>query len=268
MHADIFAAIAGIALVDIVLSGDNALVIGAAAGKLPRTQRLIAIIWGGLGAVILRILLAIAATELLRVPLLQAAGGVVLFFVAIRLLLPEREQQQRKASDRLWPAIVTILLADVTMSLDNVIAVGALAAGHIELLIGGIMLSMLLLFIASTVIARLMDYFSWLLDVAALVLGWTAANLILEDPIVGARLNPIPRSDSVLHVGFVGLIILIDLFLRAFRAQRARAISQERAGEAITDASSQPDEAGASGASGTARSSDSEADTPPTHTAR
>lgn len=221
MQLGILAAMGGIALVDIVLSGDNALVIGAAAGKLPRSQRRLAIIWGGVGAVVMRLILAIAATELLGVPLLQAVGGVVLFGIAVRLLLPERENKRHhKTADRLSQAILTILVADATMSLDNVIAVGGLAAGNVPILVGGILFSMLLLFIASTIIARLMDYFTWLLDLASVVLAWTAATLVLGDPIVSAGLRTQDRLQLALHFYVVAAVVLIDLFLRAFRAHQ------------------------------------------------
>lgn len=225
MNLSFVAAAGGIALVDMVLSGDNALVIGAAAGKLPRSRRMLAVVWGGIGAIVLRIVLAILATELLTVRYLQAFGGVVLFIIAIRILLPEREGgRQKHASDRLLPAITTILVADVTMSLDNVLAVGALAAGNIPLLVAGLLFSMALLFVASTIIARLMDYFTWLLDAAAIVLAWTAANLVLEDQSVSSllRISESARLTLAVHFGFVALILVADLFIRAFAAHRAR----------------------------------------------
>src|SRR5262245_11025743 len=105
-----FAAAGTIILVDIVLSGDNALVIGAVASKLPRTQRLMAIIYGGLGAILLRLLLAIVATELLQVPLLRLIGGLLLLWITIRLLMPDDEPggTQRQASERFLPAMLTI----------------------------------------------------------------------------------------------------------------------------------------------------------------
>lgn len=223
MDLHIVAAAAGIALVDIVLSGDNALVIGAAAGKLPRAQRLLAIAWGGVGAVVLRLLLAILATELLRVPYLQAVGGVALFVIAIRLLVPEHASERpRRASERLLPAVLTILLADVTMSIDNVLAVGALAAGNIPLLLVGLVFSMALLFIASSLIARLMDYFTWLLDLASVVLAWTAANLILQDPVVARHMSISSSAATALHLGSVALILVVDLFIRAWRTHQQR----------------------------------------------
>jgi YjbE family integral membrane protein len=236
MQVGLLAAIGGIALVDIVLSGDNALVIGAAAGKLPRSQRMVAVLWGGLAAIVLRLVMAIAATKLLQVPLLQAIGGVVLFGIAVKLLLPEREAQPgHKTADRLGSAIITILLADVTMSLDNVIAVAGLAAGNVPVLAGGVLLSMILLFVASTIIARLMDYFAWLLDLAAVVLAWTAATLVLGDPLVsgGLGLRGQDRVQTALHFFVVALILLIDLFLRAVRTRMAvrRAVEAETAGD-------------------------------------
>lgn len=226
VNLSVLAVVGSIALVDIVLSGDNALVIGAAASKLPRGQRLVAIIWGGLGAIVLRLILAIVATELLTIEYLQAAGGVILFFIAIRLLFPENESRRsRPTADRFLHAIATIMLADMTMSLDNVLAVGALAAGNIPLLVAGLILSMLLLFVASTLIARLMERLTWLLDVAAVVLGWTAANLMLADPAVSALLGIEGQTNLTLaiHFAFVALVLVIDLCLRAFLAHRTAA---------------------------------------------
>jgi len=236
MDYQVLAAAVGIALVDIVLSGDNALVIGAAAGRLPRGQRLFAIIWGGVAALVLRLLFAIAATELLQVPYLRFIGGLMLFLISIRLLLPESEDPRaRQTRDRLLPAILTILVADATMSLDNVLAVGALAAGNITLLLLGLTFSMALLFIASTIVARLIEYFSWLIDVAAIVLAWTAASLVLGDTGVMGRVNLEDQQQTALRFGFVALIIFIDLLLRAVRTRRQRvhsAIMDESRGDA------------------------------------
>jgi YjbE family integral membrane protein len=226
MNYQVLLAAGGIALVNIVLSGDNALVIGAAASRLPRSQRLLAIIWGGVIAVVLRLVLSVVATELLQIPLLQVLGGVVIFILAIRLLLPEREvTQARKAHERLLPAILTILAADVTMSLDNVLAVGALAAGNVQLLIIGLIFSMLILFAASAFIARLMERLSWLIDAAAIILAWTAATLILEDPKTGRIIHLSSAQQQVVHLALVALIIVIDLFIRAVATHSRRPIT-------------------------------------------
>ncbi len=170
----------------------------------------------------------------MQVGLLAAIGGVVLFGIAVKLLLPEREAQPgHKTADRLGSAIITILLADVTMSLDNVIAVAGLAAGNVPVLAGGVVLSMILLFVASTIIARLMDYFSWLLDLAAVVLAWTAATLVLGDPFVSGGLRGQDRAQTALHFFVVALILLVDLLLRAVRTRMAvrRAVAAAIAGD-------------------------------------
>jgi YjbE family integral membrane protein len=243
MHPGVFVAILGIALLDMVLSGDNALIIGAAAAKLPYRQRRWAIIWGGAGAVVVRLLLATGAVELLTVPLLRAVGALVIFVIAIRLLLPEHEQSRGRGSpERLWAAIITITAADVTMSLDNVIAVAAIANGNIVVLGIGIAFSMVLLFIASAIIARLMNRFSWLMDLAAVVLAWTAVNLVFHDPIVSQWLPQQGNAELVSQLGLVAVVLVVDLFARAFRARhaaevgRAQALEQTLAGDAVESA--------------------------------
>lgn len=181
---------AAIVLIDLVLSGDNALVIGAAAARLPVSQQRRAIIWGGVFALVLRFAMAVAATELLRIPLLSAIGGVIVLAIAVRLALPDNADgpETRRVSARIGGAVLTIVIADVTMSLDNVLAIGALAAGNVLLLAIGLVLSMSLLFVASAVVAVLIRRLWWLLDLAVLVLGWTAAHLIVGDAPVMAWL--------------------------------------------------------------------------------
>ena len=214
--------VGGIILVDIALSGDNALVIGAAASHLPRRQRGIALLWGGLGAVLLRIALTSVATELLLVPLLQSLGAAVILFIAIRMLLPEQadEEAASRASDRLLPAILSILVADVSMSVDNVLAVGALAHGNLPLLVFGLVVSMALLLLASALIARLIARFWWLMDLAALTLGYLAAQLVVEDPIVSRFFALTGWRATALTVA---VIMFVGLVAVAFRLAQRRA---------------------------------------------
>src|SRR5579859_2812749 len=212
----------GIILVDLVLSGDNALVIGAAAAGLRKQQRWWAILLGGGGAVILRIVFTILATFLLRMPLLQAIGAAILLYIAVRLLIDrsreqaytmsasQQEDQPRKG---FMAALLTILVADVTMSLDNVLAVGALASGHLTLLIIGLVLSIGLLLVGSALVASLIELLPWLLDVASLVLAWTAAHMLLED----LRLKPIFDNHGWTQIAIpafcLAIIILADIYL-------------------------------------------------------
>ncbi|HEY7020030.1 MAG TPA: YjbE family putative metal transport protein [Ktedonobacterales bacterium] len=214
-----FASAAGILLIDLVLSGDNALVIGATASRLPRSRRMLAIVLGGVGAVLFRLILASVATTLLQISLLRAIGGVILLFIAIRLLIGESDDQRARfqAHDRLLPAVLTILLADATMSLDNVLAVGALAHGDIWLLVAGLLLSMLLLFIASALIAQIVERFTWLIDLAAVVLAWTAAGLFLDDALVKSRFPALEPWGLFVRLGAIAFVLVIDLVLRRAR---------------------------------------------------
>ncbi len=234
---EILAAIGGIILVDLALSGDNALVIGAAAAHLPRSQRRMAIFIGGAGAIALRIVFAIAATLLLQLPLLQALGGLVLIWIAVRLLSDREEDEslaegessgddsatEKQKRRGFGGALGTILVADVTMSLDNVLAVGALAAGHLPLLAIGLVLSMGLVLVGSSIVASLIERLPWLLDVAALVLGWTAANMVANDLRLKPLLAPMPWATVAIHVIGVLSVLVADLWLRRRDAQRRQA---------------------------------------------
>ena len=198
-------AIAGIVLVDLVLSGDNALIIGVVAAELPRKQRWMAIVVGGAGAILLRIGFAILATLLLQVPLLQAIGGVILIVIALRLLLSrnqsEASQDGRMVQKSFMMAVLTILAADAMMSLDNVLAVGALADGNILILASGLLLSIALVLAGSSLISRLMRRLPWLLDIASLILAWTAANMILSDLRLGPVLDTVAWTDDRYSAG-------------------------------------------------------------------
>lgn len=229
-------AIAGIVLVDLTLSGDNALVIGAAASGLPAKQRRLAILLGGGGAIVLRILFAALATLLLRLPLLQAAGGLLLLVIAARLLAgrgahaPTSEDAAPSAAQRgLVAALVTITLADVTMSLDNILAIGALAAGHIPLLVVGLLLSIALVLAGSAIVAALIRRLPWLLDLAALVLGWTAAGMLLEDAQVGPLLHALPAGQVLVYAIALTVVLAADVALR-LRVRRARAPERRETG--------------------------------------
>lgn len=236
---ELLGAVGGIVLVDLALSGDNALVIGAAAAGLPRAQRTRAIFLGGMGAVVLRIVFAVAATLLLKLPLLQAVGGLALLYIAARLLLERRGRHEEQVDERaeLLPhrdgeskstlprgfsaALLTILVADVTMSLDNVLAIGALAHGNIPVLSLGLLVSVALVLAGSALVAGLIQRLPWLLDVAALVLGWTAAGMILHDLRLGPMLHDaLPHIEILIYALGVGVVLTLDILLRA-RAPRA-----------------------------------------------
>lgn len=244
---ELLAAIGSIILVDLALSGDNALVIGAAASGLPRRQRWYAIVFGGGGAIVLRIIFAVIATLLLRLPLLQAIGGLLLLVIAVRLLMDRGKMHSKEtaaskegtnkklsspaqtlARQGFWAALLTILVADVTMSLDNVLAVGALAAGNLLLLAAGLLLSMLILLLGSALVAELIGRLPWLLDVAALVLGWTAANMILDDIRLGPVLEHLPWTQIAIPIATIAIVVVADILLRLYESRRVQGKEQVR----------------------------------------
>lgn len=219
-----------IILVDLALSGDNALVIGAAAAGLSRRRRLMAILTGGGSAIVLRIIFAAAATLLLQLPLLEAIGGFVLLIIAARLLMGREEEKTSNAAEAeggaapkepsFTQALLTILVADVTMSLDNILAVGGLAHGNIELLAIGLLISIALLMVGSAIVAELIGRIPVLLDLAALVLGWTAGSMIAHDHIVGPYLSGVPYASYVIPASGVALVLVVDIILRVRAAGR------------------------------------------------
>jgi YjbE family integral membrane protein len=184
MEADFIAKIASIVLIDLVLSGDNAVVIGMAARRLPPDARKRAILFGGLGAVVLRVTFTIMAALLLDIPLLRAIGGGLLLWIAYKLVRPHEETHNVSEADSLAAAVKTIILADFVMSLDNILAVGGASEGHLGLLIFGLLFSIPILMLGSELVARLLGRVPILLYVGVVVLVITATRMILHDDVI------------------------------------------------------------------------------------
>jgi YjbE family integral membrane protein len=171
--------------VNIILSGDNAVVIALAARSLPARQQTKAVIWGAGAAVVLRIILTIVAVELLKLPWLKLIGGALLLWIAVKLLVPEDGGEgDVESSDNLWAAIKTILIADLVMSLDNVIAVAAVAKGSIVLLILGLAISIPLVVFGATILMKLMGRFPVIITIGAALIGYVAGEMLVTDPVV------------------------------------------------------------------------------------
>src|SRR3954469_23743874 len=167
--------------VNIILSGDNAVVIALAARSLPHKQQKQAVIWGAGAAVVLRIILTIFAAALLALPWLKIVGSLLLFWIGVKLLIPEEGDDDIKASDQLLAAIKTILIADLVMSLDNVIAVAAAAGGHMGLLIIGLAVSIPLVVFGATLLIKLMERFPAIITLGAGLIGWVAGEMLVAD---------------------------------------------------------------------------------------
>ena len=171
--------------INIVLSGDNAVVIALAARSLPPQQQKQAILWGSGAAVVMRIVLTIVAVELLRLPYLKLVGAVLLLWIAVKLLMPEHEEEGGgKVVGSLGAAVKTILIADLVMSLDNVIAVAAAAKGSLTLLIIGLGISIPLVVFGSTMLLKLMQRWPIIITIGAALLGWVAGEMAVTDPLI------------------------------------------------------------------------------------
>ena len=178
-------------MVAVTLKKKNAVVIALAARSLPRKQQNQAIIWGSAAAIVLRVLLTLFAVALLTLPWLKLVGSLLLFWIGIKLLIPEEGDADIKASDQLLAAIKTILVADLVMSLDNVIAVAAAARGSVVLLILGLAISIPLVIFGATLLLKLMERFPVIITIGAGLIGWVAGEMLV--------------ADSALEVWFTGL---------------------------------------------------------------
>ncbi|CAM3434309.1 TerC family protein [Marinicrinis lubricantis] len=170
-----------ILLINMVLSGDNAVVIAMASKHLPEDQRKYAVWWGALGAVIMRLVLTFIAVVLLDIPLIQALGSLLLLYIALKLLTQKEEEREMRSSSNLWAAVWTIIVADFIMSLDNVLAVAAIANGNLTVLIAGITLSIPIIIWGSTFMMKLLDRLPVLNLLGAAILGYTAGEMLVND---------------------------------------------------------------------------------------
>jgi YjbE family integral membrane protein len=230
--------------VNIVLSGDNAVVIALAARSLPRKQQKLAIFWGAGAAVILRIILTFFAVALLALPWLKIVGSLLLFWIGIKLLVPEEPGDDMEASDSLIAAIKTILIADLVMSLDNVIAVAAAAGGSFTLLVLGLAISIPLVVFGATLLVKLMERFPIIITLGAALIGLVAGEMIVTDPVLVAWMNDhvtgfqLDRDKPKLHgvsleiaCGAIGAVIVVvwGLWLAKRQAARNEAAPAENA---------------------------------------
>ncbi len=190
-HAEFWVAVVKIIMIDILLGGDNAVVIALACRRLPPRQRIQGILWGTAGAIALRVVLIFFALSLLSVPLLKVAGAMLLLWIGIKLLLPEEEDKHGnlESSDRLWGAVKTVIVADFVMSLDNVIAIAGAAEGSGDehkmiLVIFGLLVSIPIIVWGSQLVVRLMDRFPIVVNLGGMLLGWIAGEMAIGDPFV------------------------------------------------------------------------------------
>ena len=190
MTATFWLAVGQIIMIDILLGGDNAVVIALACRNLPPKQRAQGIIYGTIGAIVLRVILIAFALALLTVPYLKLVGAVLLLWIGVKLLMPEGDDDHNiSSSDKLWSAVKTVIIADLVMSVDNVLAIAGAAQGageahQLPLVIFGLLVSIPIIVWGSTFVLKLMERFPFVITLGAMLLGWIAGQMAYTDPAI------------------------------------------------------------------------------------
>jgi YjbE family integral membrane protein len=219
--AAFWAALGSIILANIVLSGDNAVVIALAARSLPAQQQKKAIFWGSGAAIVMRIVLTLIAVEMLRWPYLKIVGGLLLLYIGVSLLVEDEDGEgTEERAGGLLSAIRTILVADLVMSLDNVLAVAAAAKGDTPLLVIGLAISIPLIIFGSTLLLKVMERLPIIITLGAALLGFLAGEMIFTDPALTARFGEL-SPDVVNGAGAVGAVLVVAGGLWLQRRARA-----------------------------------------------
>ncbi|MCM5679106.1 TerC family protein [Schlegelella sp. S2-27] len=216
MTPEFWVAVGQIIMIDILLGGDNAVVIALACRKLPPAQRRLGILWGTFGAIALRVILIFFALTLLKISFLKIVGALLLLWIGIKLLAPEDEDEHAniQASDKLWAAVKTVIIADFVMSLDNVIAIAGAAEtageGHqMPLVIFGLLVSIPIIVWGSQLVIKLMDRFPIIITAGGMLLGWIAGTMALTDPAVATYLPQLPQTDVMKYAFGIGGALLV-----------------------------------------------------------
>lgn len=190
LTAHFWLAVGQIIMIDILLGGDNAVVIALACRQLPAHLRLKGILWGTAGAIVLRVILIAFALTLLAIPYLKLVGAALLLWIGVKLLVPDDEGHSNiQGSDKLWAAVKTVIIADLVMSIDNVIAIAGAATGagsqhQMPLVIFGLLVSIPIIIWGSQLVLKLMDRFPIIITVGGMLLGWIAGTMAHSDPAV------------------------------------------------------------------------------------
>jgi YjbE family integral membrane protein len=231
MTPEFWVAVGQIIMIDILLGGDNAVVIALACRQLPPHQRTKGILWGTVGAIVLRVILIFFALTLLAIPFLKIVGALLLVWIGVKLLMPQDGDGHGdiQASDKLWTAVRTVVMADLVMSVDNVIAIAGAAqnasADHqLGLVVFGLLVSIPIIVFGSQLVIRLMDRFPMVITLGGMLLGWIAGSMAVTDPAVvpllGDAAGVVP---SVLRWGAGAAGALLVLLIGKWLASRALA---------------------------------------------
>ncbi len=243
MTPDFWVAVGQIIMIDILLGGDNAVVIALACRKLPPAQRTQGIIWGTAGAILLRVILIFFALTLLAIPYLKIVGALLLVWIGVKLIAPDDEDSHGdiQASDKLWAAVKTVIVADLVMSVDNVIAIAGAAEGaggdhKMPLVIFGLLVSIPIIVWGSQLVLKLMDRFPAIITIGGMLLGWIAGTMAVTDPAAlgfvptepAEKAGALPQVvDTVRYVaGVIGALVVLAIGKWVAARRKAAAVSE------------------------------------------
>lgn len=214
-------AVGQIIMIDILLGGDNAVVIALACRQLPANLRTKGILWGTAGAIVLRVILIAFALTLLQIPFLKLVGAVLLLWIGVKLLAPQDEEGHAhiQSSDKLWAAVKTVIVADLVMSIDNVIAIAGAATGaggqhQLPLVVFGLLVSIPIIIWGSQLVLKLMDRFPAIITLGGMLLGWIAGTMAHSDPAVQDWLPQTPVWNYGLGVAGALAVLAMGWLIR------------------------------------------------------
>ena len=214
LTGEFISSLLAIIMIDLVLAGDNAILIGLAARKLPKDQQKKVIIWGAVGAIVIRIIATLLVVVILEVPGLHLIGGLLLVWIAYKLLIDE-EEHDVKPADSMWAAIKTIIIADALMGLDNVLAVAGASHGNFTLVVIGLLVSIPVVMYGSTLILKLIERYPFIIVIGAGILGWTAAKMIVAEPFMHNYF-----ANPFVKYGFEAIVVIGILVAGNLRQQK------------------------------------------------
>lgn len=200
-------ALLAIIMVDLVLAGDNAVVIALAARNIPKGKQRIVIFWGTMGAVLIRMLATFAVVWLLKIPGLLLIGGFVLIWIAYKLLVEEKKHESIAAESTIMQAVGTIVIADMVMGIDNVIAVAGVAHGDFLLIVLGLLISIPIMVFGSTFVIFLIDKFPIVIYIGAGILAFTAGKMMLDEPLLNNVVEPLKMGKWVI-IAIIAIVVL------------------------------------------------------------
>lgn len=218
---EFFSALLLIITINIVLSGDNAVVIAIACRKLTPAHRKKAIFWATGLAIIVRIIATALAVYLLQIPYLYLVGGLILIWISYKLLLEDESEGEIHASDNLVQAVRTIVIADIMMGLDNVLAIAGAAGGDLMLIILGLLISIPIMVFGSQLILKAMERFPWLVYLGSGVLAWAAAKMIFEEKAIAPWMAGRDYVEAVAKIAIVAAVLLLGYLQRKRNAKLA-----------------------------------------------